>query len=320
MTNVIDNIKNYALEANGSRNQGMELDASDAQTDARLDRTIKELQERLRARKLELEKQLRVIKRAYEEMTPEKPDMPSIDSALPTLLATRTIKLSILSTKQDIELSQSHLESCNRQIDREESQLTDFKTLSTSLAARTVRLQTAQEQKEGRSSSDKAKELLRVKNKRKQDFQREIKMLQKALDNFVEQHLAAMLAAEELGGPVVGELADVDEDMLTAGFSNQGKPKTSRKEMTASGEAKRQRRIDEIWGSGDETPHENEKDAAAEEVRKLLVELFEARGGYVELKRDSAVARFVVRAKVAQFHPKDAKRLRLIDFARELDA
>lgn len=34
----------------------MENDASDAKTEARLDQTIKELQERLRARKLELEK------------------------------------------------------------------------------------------------------------------------------------------------------------------------------------------------------------------------------------------------------------------------
>lgn len=176
-----------------------------------------------------------------------------------------------------------------------------------------------QEEKAGQSSNDKAKELIRAKNKRKQDFQREISLLQKALDDFIEQHLAAMIAAEELGGPVVGELADVDEDMLTAGFSNQGKPKTSKKVMTANGEAKRQRRIDEIWGGEEENQHENEKDAAAEEVRELLEELLKANGGYVELKRDTAVARFVVRAKVAQFHPKDAKRLRLIDFARELD-
>lgn len=144
-------------------------------------------------------------------------------------------------------------------------------------------------------------------------------MLQEALDDFVERHLAAMLAAEELGGPVVGKLADVDEDMLTAGFSNQGKPKSSKKEMTANGEAKRQRRIDEIWGGGEGNQRENEKEAAAEEVRELLVMLLEAKGGYVDLARDTAVARFVVRAKVAQFHPKDAKRLRLIDFARELD-
>jgi chromosome segregation ATPase len=264
-------------------------------------------------------KQLRTIKIAYERMIPETPDLPSLGSALPTLLATRTIKQSTLSTKQNIESSQSQLESCKRQISHEEAQISDYRTLATSLSARMARLQDDQQQKAGQSSTDKAKDLIRVKNKRKQDFQREINMLQKALDDFIDEHLAAMLAAEELGGPVVGELADVDEDMLTAGFSNQGKPKSSKKEMTAIGEAKRQRRIDEIWGGGDEVQHENEKDAAAEEVRELLVKLLDAKSGYVDLERDTAAARFMVRAKVAQFHPKDAKRLRLIDFARELD-
>lgn len=56
MSNPIDKIRNYAVEARGWRDQEMETDASDARTEARLDQTIKELQERLRARKLELEK------------------------------------------------------------------------------------------------------------------------------------------------------------------------------------------------------------------------------------------------------------------------
>lgn len=56
MSSPIANIRNYALEARRSRDQEMENDASDAKTEARLDQTIKELQERLRARKLELEK------------------------------------------------------------------------------------------------------------------------------------------------------------------------------------------------------------------------------------------------------------------------
>ena len=31
------------------------------------------------------------------------------------------------------------------------------------------------------------------------------------LDGFIETHLASMLAAEELGGPVVGDLMDIDD-------------------------------------------------------------------------------------------------------------
>lgn len=56
MSNPIDNIRSYVLEARSSRDQDMEIDVSDAKTEARLDQTIKELQDRLRARKLELEK------------------------------------------------------------------------------------------------------------------------------------------------------------------------------------------------------------------------------------------------------------------------
>lgn len=56
MSNPIDNIRTYSLEARGSPAQDMEIDGSDAKTEARLEQTIKELQERLRARRLELEK------------------------------------------------------------------------------------------------------------------------------------------------------------------------------------------------------------------------------------------------------------------------
>jgi hypothetical protein len=56
MSDPIDNIRKYAMEARGLRDQEMEADVLDARTEARLDKTIKELQERLRARQVELEK------------------------------------------------------------------------------------------------------------------------------------------------------------------------------------------------------------------------------------------------------------------------
>ena len=52
----MDNIRKYATEARSLHDQEMEVDVSDARTEARLDQTIKEFQERLRARQLELEK------------------------------------------------------------------------------------------------------------------------------------------------------------------------------------------------------------------------------------------------------------------------
>jgi multidrug efflux pump subunit AcrA (membrane-fusion protein) len=250
-------------------------------------------------------------------MTHEAPDLPEPRSALQPILAARVIQKTIKETKDNITSAQSRLESAEHQLAQEENQLSDARSLSEALQARTARLQQTQRDNLTKTAADKAKELVKAKTKRKKAFERDSEKLRKVLDDFINENLAAMLAAEEIGGPVVGELMDVDEDMLTAGFSTQGKPISSSKSISDS---KRQRRIDEIWGAeGSEgQQHESEKDAAAEEVRTLLDELISS-GSYVELRRDSAVARFLVRAKVAQFHPKDARRLRLIDFARELD-
>jgi hypothetical protein len=137
-----------------------------------------------------------------------------------------------------------------------------------------------------------------------------------------------MLAAEELGGPVVGDVMEVDPDELAAGFNAQGRLK---KPKGAEGD-KRQRRIDEIWGAAaGETSARVDGDAeilaAGREMRELTEELsnrlVQAKGdnsaSYVVLESESAAARFLVRSKVAQFHPKDANKLRLIDFGRDLE-
>lgn len=250
-------------------------------------------------------------------MTPENPELPSPGSALPAILAARVIQSTIKESKDTIASIQYRIESGERQLTREENQLSDAKLLSDALKDRTSRLEKNQYEDLAKSSSEKSKELVKAKQRRRQAFQKDAEKLRKVLDSFIEEHLSAMLAAEEIGGPVVGELMDVDEDMLTAGFSAQGKPKSS-KATTDASDAKRQRRIDDIWGSA-EGNHGSEKDASAEEVRLLLDELIES-GSYVTLERDSAVARFLVRAKVAQFYPKDARRLKLVDFSRELDA
>lgn len=89
----------------------------------------------------------------------------------------------------------------------------------------------------------------------------------------------------------------------------------------------RQMKIDRIWGpeNGVDSGERTEAKAAAWEMLGLVEELVAAlkgergSGEYVVLKRESAAARFLVRAKVATFHPRDARRLRLVDFGRELD-
>ena len=150
------------------------------------------------------------------------------------------------------------------------------------------------------------------------------------LRGFIKNDLAPMLAAEELGGPVVGELMDIDSEDLAGGFNAQGKLKKATK--GALDQDKRQRRIDEIWGAAtggqrQEQGAEDEISAAGQEMRTLIENLLNrlatARGdnseSYVTLERESAAARFLIRSKVAQFHPKDSSRIRLVDFGRELE-
>ena len=173
------------------------------------------------------------------------------------------------------------------------------------------------------------KDLMKELRKRKKQYDVETGKLVKTFNSFIDDHLAAMLAVEEFGGPIVGEILDVDDGMLQAGFSTQGKTKNLKGNFN---EDKQQLRIDEIWGSrpssdGRAKEPWNEKQAAAAEMRdlteQLLNSLVEADGGgpgaYVELQRESAAARFLVRSKVAQFHPKDARRLRLLDFGGDID-
>jgi hypothetical protein len=145
------------------------------------------------------------------------------------------------------------------------------------------------------------------------------------MNEFVEDHLSAMIAAEELGGPVVGDMLDPGNEELAAGFTKTGKAKSTKK---APPDSRRQKTIDQIWGKNAVTADGDpmtEAEAADSELRKLVESLFVtltgSKGGkaYYQLERDSAAARFLVRAKIAQFHPKDAKKLRLIDFGRELD-
>nr|5Z08_C Chain C, Cenp-K [Thermothielavioides terrestris NRRL 8126] len=167
--------------------------------------------------------------------------------------------------------------------------------------------------------------------RQKDEWAKKTSSLMKQLDWFIGEHLGAMLAAEELGGPVVGELMEIDPDDLSAGFNAHGKLKKATSQPDLD---RRQRRIDDIWGPQDEQGQAHKRKRGADEalaasaemrdlIEQLMNKLVEAGGDnsatYVEIPRESAAARFLVRSKVAMFHPNDARRLRLVDFGRDLD-
>ncbi|KAF4628818.1 hypothetical protein G7Y89_g9334 [Cudoniella acicularis] len=317
---------------------------------ARLDHTLRALQDRVKQQEAILEElrasttsfetepsadprshllQLRALKAAYETLTPQQPWLPSPESPLPALLAIRGTHVCIKDTQKCIAQSEDDLKEAQKRLEKEQAFLADAKLIQSDLELRISSLQGEMDERIQKSASQASKDMLREMEKKKTYYDRQTGNLVKAFNRFIDDHLAPMLAAEELGGPIVGEMLDVNEVVLEAGFSAQGKAK---KAKANPDEDRRQRRIDEIWGPRpleDDAKKEpwDEKRAAAAEMRELtellLNSLVEAGGigpgAYIELTRESAAARFLVRSKVAQLHPRDARRIRLVDFGGQFD-
>jgi hypothetical protein len=238
----------------------------------------------------------------------------------------RTTDLCINETHERISSTQKELLEVKKRLQKEESDLNDAKLIKAEIRSRTQSLQQEILMRTQKTSTEVAKGMMMDIKKKKAYYDGETAKLVRAYNDFIDDHLAPMLAIEELGGPIVGNAGDVDDDMLESAFNTQGKMKKAKPK-----EDKRQQRIDQIWGSRPENDSSeeprSEKEAAAAEMRHLtellLNSLVTAQGNgpgaYVKLKRESAAARFLVRSKVAQFHPNDASRLRLLDFGGEID-
>ncbi|KAF8436760.1 hypothetical protein BGX38DRAFT_1274311 [Terfezia claveryi] len=170
-----------------------------------------------------------------------------------------------------------------------------------------------------------------IYNKAQKKFLRE-------LSKFVNTYLAKLLAAEGLGGPVVGDDLSIDVSSGVT-FDKSGKVRREKGQQTihdmfsSRGKQTGKKRGCEDNSDNDDDDDEEEEEGvrkevmpnliAAQELKKLLEELmnktFEAEG-YVALEGgDSAAARFLVRSGVAVFHPRDARRVRLVEFGRSVE-
>ncbi|KZF24372.1 hypothetical protein L228DRAFT_266715 [Xylona heveae TC161] len=349
---ILENLQRFEKQTQVERARHGDVEPSlEAAYEARLERIVKELRDQVKEQESALEelrasvrepaaltqpspdpkirlKQFRTLASAYTSLTQAEDVLPAADSPLPALLAIRNAQRQIVETKESIHLVHDELTKARKRLEQEESDLRDTRLMHTHLEQRLEKLRAGQEEQEQRSPEEIFEDLVQEKQAKIAAYESETKRLVKAFNDFIESHLAAMLAAEELGGPIVGELGAVDEDMLAAGFTSKGK--TKKLKTKPAQDSLRQQRIDQIWGRQDADEEDNEdglrteKDAAGAEIRTLTEDLLNALAGsntspYVELPRDSAAARFLVRSKIAQYHPKDARRLRLIDFAKELD-
>ncbi|KAM4059670.1 hypothetical protein HRG_002702 [Hirsutella rhossiliensis] len=311
---------------------------------ANLDYTLKELQGKIDEHQAELqriravtdeesplppEEQAVVIKSALDDLINSEPFLPSPGSLLPALLALRRTHQTIVESNGFLDSHSPDVERAKRQLEADHASLKDQQLLADALDVRVQSLRHQLDTQSDMPPEDGARKRIEELEAKVTNYDAQTARLMKSLLAFIQNHLAVMLAAEELGGPVVGSALDIDPQDLAAGFNAQGKP--SKAKSGADSRVKRQRRIDELWGTGSaqaEAAADDEVAAAGREMQRLTEELLnalvEAKGdnsaSYVRLTRESAAARFLVRSKVAQFHPKDATRLRLVDFGRELES
>ena len=244
----------------------------------------------------------------------------------------RSVHQLNLELKGSVQPTYESLKRLRETLAQEQKDLSDAALLTEALKARLERLEGAAAEHVEQSQEEIASTLTAAEQSKNKHYAQEKKRLVRALNKFLNETLAPMLAAEELGGPVAGSSAGITEDALIAGFTAKGRPKKAKRAAAADGDGgDRQLRIDQIWGGRDdlddsefEDSPQTESAAAAREMRALVEELLNdvvehGANAYRILERDSAAARFLVRAKIAMLHPKDARKIRLLDFGRELD-
>ncbi|KAI0512485.1 hypothetical protein F5B22DRAFT_648590 [Xylaria bambusicola] len=271
-----------------------------------------------------------IMKMAYNELASSTPYLPFPDSVLPALIALRRTHRTVEETKAYLSTHSQSVEDAKKKLELAKVDFSNQQALAHSLRGRIQSLQDGLETRMEMGPEDIARERIEDLKQKKKTYSIETSKLLRSLRAFINDHLAGMLAAEELGGPVVGDMMNINEQDLVAGFNSQGRVKAAKAKAE---DDNRQRRIDEIWRprEGEKGRHEkhdrDEITAAGEEMRDLTEQLLnglaqsqgDSSAAYVYLPKESAAARFLVRAKAAQFHPKDSSRLRLLDFGRELD-
>ncbi|KAJ5316777.1 hypothetical protein PENANT_c016G06384 [Penicillium antarcticum] len=302
----------------------------------RLDTTLKALQEQVKRQENDLNKlrelnstelpepgtdtwarisQARRAKKAYESVLKSDHELPATDSVLPSLLALEETARLIKDNKTSVKMTAEQLSTDRDRLRVEDANLRDSQAIASGLRERIQIIRNAHARKSDQTPSQVAREQVVQQKSQNKELDRTSARLKVDLDKFIDDTLAPMLAAEDLGGPTVGDELEVSDATLKAGYTAHGKPKKQKQPVEEDGS---QKRIDQfLQRNGDETSR-NKREAAAKEIHQLLDDLLEANASYINLKRDSASSRFLVRAKVAQFHPRDARRLRLIDFGRSL--
>ncbi|PKX98417.1 uncharacterized protein P174DRAFT_381919 [Aspergillus novofumigatus IBT 16806] len=266
---------------------------------------------------------VRRAKKAYDALLQSETRLPSPGSPLPSLLAVDEASRLVKENKTSISLTAEKLSADRQRLKAEEANLRDAQLIKDGLEKRIERLNAEKSSQVQKAPAQLAHDLVKEQQEKIARLETTTEELKTSLYTFVEDTLAPMLAAENLGGPTVGDAMEISDATLKAGYTSHGKPKKPKTPAAGTSDSGQQR-IDELVrrqaaqeGNEQATPM-NKREAAAAEMRALLTALLDADYSYIDLPHESAASRFLVRAKVAQFHPRDARKLRLIDFGPSL--
>jgi hypothetical protein len=241
------------------------------------------------------------------------------------LIAAREIERINAELKESIKNTISSLEAARKDLQKEATDLSDAETLNRTFQKRVEEMRSSASGLSGEDPRRIAQQILDKERRQIQTYEQDREKLSDVLSDFVENELAPLLAAEELGGPVAGSTLDITEEMLASGFTATGKSKKGK----ASGDVdRRQRRFDEMFGNlavdEDSQILQTETRKAALAMTELLERLIEVSfdqgsGRYMELEKETAASRYLIRSKVAVLDPRNAKKIRLVDFGKPLD-
>lgn len=269
--------------------------------------------------------QLLILTTGYLKLAETAPELPNLDSRLPSLISGRELEQIVSGARDSIQATLRSLREARRDLQSELNTLIDSETLNKIFEKRVGELEFAAAQTNRDDSHTMAVRLMDSEKLQTRTYQQDRELLNTALDEFISDRLSPLLAAEELGGPVTGSVLNVTDDMLAAGFTDRGKVNKGRK----ADEDHRQRRIDEMFGNlavrvGNEDDLAAEAAIAAKAMKDLLERLVQlsidrGSGRFHELDKEDAASRYLVRSKVAILDPRDGRKIRLVDFGKPLE-
>lgn len=169
--------------------------------------------------------QVQRAKRAYDSLLSSDNELPTPGTPLPSLLTIEEIFRLVKESKVSVSMTAEKLSTNRQRLKTEEANLQDAQAIRRGLEERITRIKSEKSKKQEKTPSQLAQEFIEQKQQKNEELDQDVEDMKSSLHKFVDGQLAAMLAAEDLGGPTVGDAMEIPDTMLEAGYTSHGKPK-----------------------------------------------------------------------------------------------